>query len=68
MGDKGTQQFIPGTAPSTSFLLKPSEQPLAAFLPLEKGVPGKRKKTSTNATAAKKKKRKRIKKARKNNR
>ncbi|KKL73778.1 hypothetical protein LCGC14_2071560, partial [marine sediment metagenome] len=31
MGDKGTQQFIPGTAPSAPFVLKPSEFPLAAL-------------------------------------
>jgi hypothetical protein len=68
MGDKGTQQFIPGVAPSAPLVIKPNEHPLADFLPLEKGAPGERKHTSKNAAAKKKKKRKNAKRARKNNR
>jgi len=68
MGDKGTQQFIPGHTLSEKLLIKPSEHPLADFLPALKGAPGDRKKTSKGAAAAKKKKRKNAKKSRKTNR
>jgi hypothetical protein len=69
MGDKGTQQFIPGVAPGDSIPIKPAYQhPLADFLPLDKNAPGERKKTSKSAAAAKKKKRKNSKKSRKTNR
>ena len=68
MGDKGTQQFIPGVAPSTFELKARDEHPLKDFLPDLKGAPGERKKTSKSAAAAKKKKRKNAKKSRKTNR
>ena len=66
MGDKGTQQFIPGVAPSAPLIVKPGEIP--GFEGITDGAPGERKQTSKRAAAAKKKKRKNAKKSRKNNR
>jgi hypothetical protein len=68
MGDKGTQQFIPGVAPSAPASKKPQGLVPAAGYTLEEGVAGERKHTSKRAAAAKKKKRKNAKKSRKNNR
>lgn len=67
MGDKGTQQLIPGVAPSAPLIIKASELPgYDGILP--DSAPGEREKTSKNAAAKKKKKRKNAKKARKTNR
>ncbi len=66
MGDKGTQQFIPGVAPSAPLIIKPNEVP--NFEGITEVTQGDRKQTSKRAAAAKKKKRKSAKKSRKNNR
>jgi len=66
MGDKGTQQFIPGVVPSAPMLITPIE-PSSKFNGIIEVSQGERKKTSKSA-AAKKKKRKNAKKSRKNNR
>ena len=68
MGDKGTQQFIPGVAPSAPLIIKPNDPMPDLSNILDEGVPGERKQTSKRAAAAKKKKRKNAKKSRKNNR
>jgi hypothetical protein len=69
MGDKGTQQFIPGVAPSAPLIIKPGggQRHAMAGNTLE-NAPSERKQTSKRAAAAKKKKRKNAKKSRKNNR
>lgn len=68
MGDKGTQQFIPGVAPGDSIPIHAHEHPLSSFLPLEKGAPGERSGVSKKKKAVNKKKRKNAKKSRKRNR
>lgn len=67
MGDKGTQQFIPGVAPSAPLIIKANELPGFDGV-LTDSEPGDRKLTSKRAAAAKKKKRKNAKKSRRTNR
>ena len=66
MGDKGTQQFIPGVAPSAPLMIKANEMP--GFEGITEVKQGDRKQTSKSAASAKKKKRKSAKKSRRNNR
>jgi hypothetical protein len=68
MGDKGTQQFIPGVAPSAPLKIRANDPMPDLSGILDGDTPGERKKTSKNAAAKKKKKRKNAKRARKNNR